>query len=176
MELISEYITREKREQMLKFKWAKSGRAQVSKDLGEIEAALCLVSKSKASSIAPLLLPTFLLLRRTFALPPSPLSQAITEPYIDILPAPPDPDDVPFREPTVSSTTAALYVNPRLSDDKAYDALEELAEFEKEKVDGAGGTRQQMAEWALSQIEAVQKRVSYRVFIIHKVKATHANP
>ncbi|KJE03993.1 hypothetical protein I311_02124 [Cryptococcus gattii NT-10] len=158
MELISEYITREKREQMLKFKWAKSGRAQVSKDLGEIEAALCLVSKSKASSIAPLLLPTFLLLRRTFALPPSPLSQAITEPYIDILPAPPDPDDVPFREPTVSSTTAALYVNPRLSDDKAYDALEELAEFEKEKVDGAGGTRQQMTDWALSQIEAVQKR------------------
>ncbi|WVQ86161.1 hypothetical protein IAT38_008329 [Cryptococcus sp. DSM 104549] len=158
MELISEYLTREKREHMLKSKWAKSGRAQLSKDLGEIEASLCMASKSSASFLAPILLPTFLLLRRTFALPPSPLPQAVVEPYIDILPAPPDPDDVPFREPTVGTTTAALYVNPRLEAGKAYEVLEELVEFEREKVEGAGGGWGEVVEWVGGVVESVQKR------------------
>nr|ODN95966.1 hypothetical protein L204_03657 [Cryptococcus depauperatus CBS 7855] len=158
LEIISEYITREKREHMLKSKWAKSGRAQLSKDLGEIEFVFCLASRNTASSLAPHLLPTFLLLRRTFALLPSPLPQSITEPYINILPALPEPDEVSFREPTVSATTAALYVNPRLDNDKAYEVLEELVEFEKEKIEGISGTRQELTEWIVEQIEAVQRR------------------
>ncbi|WVQ70764.1 hypothetical protein IAR50_000286 [Cryptococcus sp. DSM 104548] len=157
-EIISEYITREKRDYMLKSKWSKNGRAQLSKDLGEIESALCLAGKNSASALAPTLIPTFLILRRTFFLPPSPLPQSITEPYLDILPAPPDADDIAFREPTVSSTTAALYVNPRLDEERAYEVMEELVEFEKEKVEGAGGSEESMVRWALEQLEAVQKR------------------
>ncbi|TYJ55245.1 hypothetical protein B9479_004075 [Cryptococcus floricola] len=157
-ELISEFIAREKRDHMLKSKWSKTGRAQLSKDLGDIESALCLASKNAASPLAPTLIPTFLILRRTFFLPPSPLPQSITEPYLDILPAPPDADDVAFREPTVSSTTAALYVNPRLDDERAYEVMEELVEFEKEKVEGAGGSEESMVGWAMEQLEAVQKR------------------
>ncbi|WWD20796.1 hypothetical protein CI109_105273 [Kwoniella shandongensis] len=158
LELVSEFLTREKREHMAKSKWAKSGRDQLSKDLGDIEAGLCLVSKNTASPHAQTLLPIFLLLRRTFALPRSPLPPAITEPYLDILPAPPDPDDVPFREPTVGTTTAALYVNPRLDDAAAQVVLEELIDSEKEKVDSAGGSREEMIEWVTDLIDSVQKR------------------
>ncbi|KAK8850617.1 hypothetical protein IAR55_004536 [Kwoniella newhampshirensis] len=158
LELVSEFLTREKREHMAKSKWAKSGRDQLGKDLGEIEAALCLVSKNTASPHGQTLLPIFLILRRTFALPKSPLPPAIIEPYMDILPAPPDPDDVPFREPTVGTTTAALYVNPRLDDAGAQVVLEELIESEKEKVENARGTREEMVAWITDLIDSVQKR------------------
>ncbi|WVW80538.1 hypothetical protein I302_102523 [Kwoniella bestiolae CBS 10118] len=158
MELISEFITREKREHILKSKWAKSGREQLGKEVGEIESSLCMASKNNPSSSAPTLIPVFLLLRRTFALPRSPLPPAITEPYLDILPAPPDPDDVPFREPTVQTTTASLYVNPRLDDAAAAVVLEELIEFEKENVQSAGGSQEETVEWLMDLIDSVQKR------------------
>ncbi|WWC92401.1 uncharacterized protein L201_007358 [Kwoniella dendrophila CBS 6074] len=158
MELISEFITREKREHILKSKWAKSGREQLGKEVGEIESALCMASKKDASPIAPTLLPIFLLLRRNFALPRSPLPLAIIEPYLDILPAPPDPDDVPFREPTVQTVTASLYVNPRLDDPAAAIVLEELVEFEKETAQSAGGTQDGVTAWLLNLIDSVQKR------------------
>ncbi|ORY31294.1 hypothetical protein BCR39DRAFT_527314 [Naematelia encephala] len=171
LELVSEYLTREKREQMAKAKWAKSGRDQLSKDLGEIEAATCMI-KSAAGPQASKLLPIFLLLRRTFALPASPLPAGITEPYLDILPAPPDPDDVPLREPTVQTTTAALYVNPRLDDARALDVIEELVETEKEHVESMGATYDEMVDWVVAQVENVKKRFpdgSYAdVFILAK--------
>ncbi|WVF67778.1 hypothetical protein IAT40_002539 [Kwoniella sp. CBS 6097] len=176
MELVSEFLTREKREHILKSKWAKSGRDQLGKDLAEIETAVCLVGKNKPSQHAPTLLPVFLLLRRTFALPPSSLHPSITEPYMDILPAPPDPDDVPFREPSVSTTTASLYVNPRLDDVAAMAFLEELVEFEKEGVESAGASREEAAEWLENLIDSVQKRFpdgSYaRVFDLMKERVT----
>ncbi|KAL7420865.1 hypothetical protein Q5752_004819 [Cryptotrichosporon argae] len=158
LELLSEYLTREKREYMLKNKWAAKGHDQLGRDLGEIEAALCLAGKAQPSAHAPDLLPTFLVLRRTFALPPSPLPPTVTEPYIDILPAPPDPDSVPFREPTVGTTTATLYVNPRLGDAAALDALEELVESEREKVVADGASDDVMAHWVLDLVEQVEKR------------------
>jgi hypothetical protein len=160
MELISEYLAREKREYMIKSKWAKSGREQLGKDLGEIEASTCLASKGQSSSQASILLPVFLLLRRSFALPRSALPSNITDPYIDLIPAPPDPDDVPFREPTVQTTTATLYVNPRLDDMAALEVVEELVESEREVVEGEGATREQMIDWVTGLVEQVEKRVS----------------
>ena len=151
LELVSEYLSREKREYMLKAKWAKSGREQLGKDLGDIESAF------KTSQI---LIPMFLVLRRTFALPPSPLPADYIDQYLDILPAPPDPDDVPFREPSVQSTTAALYVNPRMSDEAALVVLNELMENEKERLEGA--TDEEKERWIREQIDAVAKRVRHR--------------
>ena len=159
LELISEFLTREKREAMLKNKWAKTGREQLGKDLGDIEAALCVTSRSIASVHAPSLLPVFLSLRRSYGLPASKLPTSITDPYLDILPSPPDPDHVPFREPTVQSTTAALYVNPRFEDAAALEVIEELVEGEREHVEGAGGTKKEMVEWITGLVESVEKRV-----------------
>lgn len=158
MELVSEYLTREKREWMLKSKWAQKGRDQLGKDLGEMEASLCLHGKNAASPLAPVLLPIFLLLRRTYALPPSPLPRAITDPYLDILPAPPDPDEVPFREPTVQTTTAQLYVNPRLDAAAAVVVLEELIEAEKEKAEAEGGSNDEIIKWTVGLVDQVAKR------------------
>ncbi|KAK4689259.1 hypothetical protein P7C73_g831, partial [Tremellales sp. Uapishka_1] len=172
MELISEFLTREKREYMLKNKWAKSGRDTLSKELGEIESATCL-GKGLANQ-ASILLPVFLLLRRTFTLPPSPLPRNLTDPYLDILPAPPDPDEIPFREPTVGSTTATLYVNPRLDDDKAYEVLDELVENERELV----GSEDDWVEYMTEVINNVQKRFpdgSYEA-VFEQVKQHIANP
>jgi hypothetical protein len=162
MELVSEYLTREKREYMMKQKWAKSGRDQLGKDLGEIESSLCLASKSTATSHASTLIPIFLLLRRSYALPKSSLPLSITDPYIDLIPAPPDPDDVPFREPTVQTTTATLYRNPRLDDPAALEVLEELVESEREIVEGEGATQEQMVDWVTGLVQQVEKRVSTR--------------
>ena len=161
LELVSEFLTREKREYMLKGKWAKSGRDQLSKDLGEVEAGLCITGRNNTSTHAPILLPIFLLLRRTYALPPSPLPSSMIDPYLDILPVPPDPDDVPFREPTVQSTTATLYVNPRLDDAAALGVIEELVENEREQIGITGGTREEATKWITGLIESVEKRVNY---------------
>ncbi|ORX40941.1 hypothetical protein BD324DRAFT_647844 [Kockovaella imperatae] len=158
LELVSEYLTREKREYMLRSKWAKSGRDQLGKDLGDIESALCMCSKTATTPQAPILMPVFLQLRRTFTLPPSPLPSSIVEPFLDLLPAPPDPDEEPFREPTVQTTTVALYQNPRLEDDAAIQVLEEFLDSEKEMVEAAGANESQRVEWCVKQIENVKKR------------------
>jgi hypothetical protein len=160
LELVSEYLSREKREHMLKAKWAKSGREQLGKDLGDIESAF------KTSQI---LIPIFLVLRRTFVLPPSPLPTDYIDQYLDILPAPPDPDDVPFREPSVQSTTATLYVNPRMSDEAAAVVVSELVESEKEKLEGA--TDEEKERWIGEQIDAVAKRVRRRGAACEKSRA-----
>ena len=163
-ELISEFITREKRESLLKLRWAKTGRDQLSKDLADIESSLC-ISSRQPSARAPTLLPVFLLLRRTFALPPCPLNASIIEPYIDNLPAPPDSDEEPFREPTVQTTTVQLYVNPRLSEDEAFRVLEELVESERENAIQEGLEEDEISQWITLQIKSVQKRVRTRPFI-----------
>ena len=160
MELVSEYLTREKREYMSKSKWIKSGREQLGKDLGDIESALCIASKSTPSPYAELLMPVFLLLRRTFALPPSPLPNNMTESYLDLIPAPPDSDTEPFREPTVQSTTVALYQNPRLEDWAAMEVFEELLENEREAAEAAGASEEQKLDWLVQQVNSVKKRVS----------------
>lgn len=159
IELLSEFLVREKREYMLKNKWVKTGREQLSKDLGDIELALCTSGKALSSN-APALLPAFLLLRRTFALPSSPLPARVTDQYFEMLPSPPDPDSVPLREPTVSSTTAMLYVNPRLPDDVALDAIEELIENEREKGLNAAISQQKTIAWLNGLVDQVEKRVS----------------
>lgn len=158
-ELVSEYIAREKREYMAKSKWAIKGREALSKDLGEIEATFC-VSKGGASAYAAELVPTFLVLRRQFNLPKSTLPPAIIEPYLDILPAPPDPDDVPYREPTVASTTAKLYVNPRLDDIAAYEVLEEMAESAREDAEAQIQEQEEQLDVLIGMVDQIEKRVS----------------
>lgn len=144
---------------MLKSKWAIKGRDSLSKDLGEIEAAVCF-GKNGTSTHAPELIPTFLVLRRSFNLPKSTLPTAIVEPYLDILPAPPDPDDVPYREPSVANITARLYVNPRLDDIAAYEVLEELIDSEREIIEASGAGEVERAEWLSGLIDQIEKRVS----------------
>lgn len=143
---------------MLKIKWARSGRDQLGKELGEIEQALCLISKQQPSPLAPILVPVFLSLRRTFLLPTSPLPVKLIDAFIDLLPPPPDDDDVPFREPSIQTATNALYVNPRLGEAAALEVLNELIVYEKEILDerGMGGG----VPTALIQVlEHVEKRV-----------------
>jgi hypothetical protein len=156
LELVTEYITREKRESMLKCKWAVKGREALAKDLGDIEMAIC-TAKGGPSPAASLLLPTFLVIRRTFGLPPTPLPAEVVEPYYDILPAPPDGDDE-YREPTVGNTTASLYVNPRLDNDAAAVVLEELVESEREKAIEAGIPEEEVQEIILGLVEQVEMR------------------
>lgn len=136
LELVSEYLLREKREFMLKTKWAKSGRDQLSKELSDLEDAF--------GRTHPDLMPIFLVLRRTFGLALS----SYDEEYRDMLPAPPDPD---FLEPTVTSTTASLYVNPRLSDSAAEVVLLELIESEKEK--------RPPGQWLGELVDSIARRV-----------------
>jgi hypothetical protein len=145
---------------MLKNKWAKAGREQLSKDLFDIESATCVSHKGTPTSHSSGLLPVFLLLRRTFSLPATPLSNAIIGSAYEMLPMPPEPDAVPLPEPTVSSTTAALYVNPRLSDRDALDLVEELLESEREKGINAAVSKEKTVAWLLGQVDHVQKRVS----------------
>lgn len=143
---------------MLKMKWAKSGREQLGKDLGEVEQSLCLANKQQPGPLAPTLVPVFLVLRRTYLLPASPLPTKLVDAFIDLLPAPPDPDDIPFREPSVQTATSSLYVNPRLDDAAAFDVLQELIVYEKEILDERGMGDEVPA--ALAQIiDHVEKRV-----------------
>lgn len=145
---------------MLKSKWAIKGRDSLSKDLGEIEAAVCL-GKNGSSQHAAEFIPAFLVLRRSFNLPKSTLPPAVIEPYLDILPAQPDPDDVPYREPSVANITARLYVNPRLDDIAAYEVLEELIDSEREIVEASGAGKVERAEWLAGLIDQIEKRVSW---------------
>lgn len=144
---------------MLKVKWAKSGREQLSKELGEMEQALCLLSRQQPSPLAPTLVPVFLTLRRTFSLPPSPLPPKLVDAFIDQLPAPPDPDNEPFREPSIQSATGSLYVNPRLDDAAAFDILQELIVYETEILK-EGDDRIDIPSALFSVVESVEKRVS----------------
>ena len=157
LELVSEYISREKREYMLKCKWAVKGREALAKDLGEIESTICM-AKGGPSPVAQHLIPTFLVLRRTYGLPQSPLPAEVIEPYYDILPAPPDGDNE-YREPTVSNTTASLYVNPRLDVTAAAQVLEELIENEREKAIEARLPEVEIQEIIADLVGQVAKRV-----------------
>ncbi|BEJ14602.1 hypothetical protein CspHIS471_0403690 [Cutaneotrichosporon sp. HIS471] len=158
LELISEFVTREKRDYMLKNKWVKTGREHLGKDIADMESILCVVGKSYPGPHAPSLMPVFLQVRRTFALPPTSLAQKIVEPFYDMLQSPPDPDSVPLREPSVSSTTASLYVNPRLPDAEALDLIEELLENEREKGINADVTQEKTIAWLEGLIGQMVKR------------------
>lgn len=142
----------------MKCKWAVKGRDALGKDLGDVESATCL-HKGEATPQAQHLLPIFLELRRTFLLPPSPLPLAIVAPYYDILPASPDPDEE-YREPSISNTTASLYVNPRLENEAAARILEELVEAEREKAVAEGANEEEVAELLDELVKHVEKRVS----------------
>lgn len=143
---------------MLKVKWARSGRDQLGRDLGEMEQALCLLSKQQPSPMAPALVPVFLALRRSFSLPPSLLPPKLIDAFIDQIPAPPDADSEPFREPSVQSATGSLYVNPRLDEGAAFEVLQELIEYETEILK-EGDDRIDIPSALFAMVEHVEKRV-----------------
>lgn len=147
---------------MLKCKWAVKGRDALSKDLGDIESSVCL-GKGGASPHASELIPAFLVLRRSFNLPKSTLPISVIEPYLDLLPAPPDEDDVPYREPSVANITAKLYMNPRLEDDAAYEVLEELIDSEREIAEASGAEDAEKAEYLVGLVNQIAKRVSQQI-------------
>lgn len=159
-ELLSEFITREKREHMLKYRWAKSGRDALTKEFNEIEHIFCVGGGSSAAEM----LPTFITLRRDFALPPSPLPPALLEQFEHLVAAPPEGDEVPLRETTVQSATGALYQNPRLSQDDAITVLMELVEAERERGEwDLKKNDNQWRAWIEGVLEAVEKRVSLQL-------------
>jgi hypothetical protein len=107
--------------------------------------------------MAPILLPIFLALRRTFLLPPSPLPSKLVEAFIEELPPP--ANEEPYREPTLQSATSTLYVNPRLDDSNALKVLEELIVYETDMLKNAHrGNEIPVA--LLSLIDNIQMRVS----------------
>lgn len=144
---------------MIKGKWAVKGRDALGKDLGEIESAACL-AKGGLSAHTPELVPAFLELRRFFNLPKSPLPMTVIEPYLDVLPAPPDADDVPYREPSVANITAKLYMNPRLDDAAAYGVLEELMDSERESAEANGVEGSEQELYLTGLVDQIKKRVS----------------
>ena len=156
-ELLSEYATRERREYMLRCKWARSGREQLGKDIGEMEQALCLLSRQQPSPMAPALLPVFLILRRTYLLPPSTLPPKLVEAFIEQLPPP--AHEEPFREPTLQSTTSSLYVNPRLDDSAAYRVLDELIVYETDILKNAH-REHELLSTLRGLIDSIKLRVS----------------
>jgi hypothetical protein len=159
-ELLSEYATRERREYMLKCKWAKSGREQLGKDIGEMEQTLCLLSRQQPSPMAPALLPVFLEVRRTFLLPPSSLPPKLVEAFIEQLPPP--AHEEPYREPTLQSTTSSLYVNPRLDDSAAFRVVEELIVYETDMLKNAHRDHE-VPSALLGLIDSIKLRVSLPV-------------
>lgn len=158
-EVVTEHATRERREYMLKCKWAKSGREQLGKDIGEMEQALCLLSRNQPSPMAPKLLPVFLALRRTFLLPPSTLPPKLVDAFSEELPPP--AQEEPFREPTLQSATSALYVNPRLDDSNAFRVLEELLVYETDMLKNALRGHE-IPSTLHALIDNIQLRVSFK--------------
>lgn len=155
LELLSEFVTREKREYMRSEKWIKSGRKTLSKELNEIEEKLCFSytpstsagspagsssapggrarrTKSGAALAAnPCLLPIFEVVRRTFNLePPIGQSAILSGANLGTI-AVPDEDESYFP-PTPQSVTSALYCNPRLDTEPAVDIILELVDYEKD--------------------------------------------
>lgn len=169
-EVVTEFLTREKREYMLKTKWARTGRDQLSKDLGDMELSLCLASKQQPGPMAQALVPVFLELRRTFVLPNSPLPTKLIDAFVDLLPAEPDPDDVPFREPSLQTATSSLYVNPRLDDPAAFEILQELVTYEKEILQERG--MDDVSSPLVQIVEYVEKRVSLSLptLVVHSAE------
>jgi hypothetical protein len=159
-ELLTEYATRERRDYMVKCKWARSGREQLGKDIGEMEQALCLLSRQQPSPMAPALLPVFLSLRRTFLLPPSTLPPKLVDAFIEQLDPP--AHEEPFREPTLQSTTSSLYVNPRLDDSAAFRVLEELIVYETDMLKNAQ-RELEIPSALIGLIDNIKLRVSARI-------------
>lgn len=156
-ELVSEYITREKRDSMRSEKWTKSGRKQLGRDLDEIEDKLCFpgsVAKTGAAAAEgpenPGLLRVFDVLRRIHALDPVGSKTSTMTGGRDFQPVDiPDWDDA-YLPPTVQTVTSALYVQPPLPTPRAVSCVMELVDYEKDlrtmDVRGAMGREEDTGE------------------------------
>lgn len=145
MELLSEYLTRERREYMSKEKWIKSGRKALSKDMNEIEDKLCFAPspsqegafKSRRTKSGgalaqnPSLIPIFDVLRRIYNLEQPPGQKAILT-GSEYAPINIPDEDEPYFPPTPQTVTSALYCNPRLKVEPAIGVIMELVDYEKD--------------------------------------------
>jgi hypothetical protein len=147
--LISEYVTREKRDHMRLERWIKSGRKQLSKELDEIEDKVCFPlgrpgaggkKRSVSSSTAGMgqgqgpggthnevLLPVFEVVRRVHALQGPPGDEPCGFTPLTVL-----DEGEKYAPPTVQTITSALYVHPRLDTDEAVGIIMELVDHEKD--------------------------------------------
>lgn len=125
LEILSEYVVKEKRDYMRSEKWIKSGRKTLSKDLNDIEDKLSSMFSGNAKQGSSPLLPIFDVLRRLYNLEPA--SKANTFTPMTIL-----DENEAYYPPTAQSVTSALYCNPRLDTPKAVDVLLELVDYEKD--------------------------------------------
>lgn len=161
-ELLSEFLTREKRENMRAEKWFKSGRKTVSRDIDELEDRMCFApagasggqfaalrgnssNSSRKKSVAGMLasgqvenqelLPVFELLRRIYLLEPrggGPLRGQDAVLPPGLQPVYLPEMDEPYLPPTVQTITSALYVSPPLPTVEAVEVIMELVDHEKD--------------------------------------------
>ncbi|GHJ87683.1 hypothetical protein NliqN6_4085 [Naganishia liquefaciens] len=124
MEVMSEYVVKEKRDYMRSEKWLKTGRKSLSKDVNDIEDKLTNSGSGQQGTLR--LLQTFDLLRRLHNLePPANGSTTFTPTTI------PEENEAYFP-PTAQSVTSALYCYPRLDTARAINVLMELVDYEKD--------------------------------------------
>lgn len=126
LEILSEYVVKEKRDYMRNEKWIKSGRKALSRDLNDIEDKLSSMFSGNGKQGASPLLPIFDVIRRLYNLEPA------SKPNTSFTPMTILDENEAYYPPTAQSVTSALYCNPRLDTARAVDVLIELVDYEKD--------------------------------------------
>lgn len=124
LEVMSEYVVKEKRDYMRSEKWLKTGRKSLSRDVDDIEDKLGISGSGRQGALR--LVQIFDLMRRLHNLEPAAKVNASFTPM-----AIPDESEA-YYPPTAQSVTSALYCNPRLDTAKAVNVLLELVDYEKD--------------------------------------------
>jgi hypothetical protein len=124
LEVMSEYVVKEKRDYMRSEKWLKTGRKSLSRDVNDIEDKLGISGSGRQGALR--LSQIFDLMRRLHNLEPTAKVNASFTPV-----AIPEESEA-YYPPTAQSVTSALYCNPRLDTAKAVAALLELVDYEKD--------------------------------------------
>lgn len=126
LEILFEYVVKEKRDHMRSEKWLKSGRKALSKDVNDIEDKLSTMFSGNGKQGASPLLPIFDVIRRLYNLEPASKPNASFTPLAIL------DETEAYYPPTAQSVTSALYCNPRLDTARAVNVLLELVDYEKD--------------------------------------------
>lgn len=124
LEVMSEYVVKEKRDYMRSEKWLKTGRKSLSKDVNDIEDKLA--GSGSGNQGVSRLLQIFDLIRRLHNLEQSARANATFTPLTI-----PEENEA-YYPPSAQSVTSALYCYPRLETAKAVNVLMELVDYEKD--------------------------------------------
>lgn len=126
LEILSEYVVKEKRDYMRNEKWIKSGRKALSRDFNDLEDKLSSMFSGNGKQGTSPLLPIFDVIRRQYNLEPA------SKPNTSFTPMTILDESEAYYPPTAQSVTSALYCNPRLDTARAVDVLIELVDYEKD--------------------------------------------